>query len=208
MSDLFGAPEIHTQPLDGDKGQQERGAYFTDDRLALAVCKTLHENIELDALGNMLEPGCGGGAFLRAARATWPRMHIDGIDLLPACDGPGHVETGDLFSVRRTSDGEQFDLALGNPDFGISARVVRHCMENISRGGIVAFVLRLSFLEAGEKSGRAELFRDYPLRLFQPVAQRQSFKTNGETDKVGLGLFVWEDGHSGNFTGLPPLRWR
>ena len=39
-ADLFGEQPA-TEPADGEKGRLERGAFFTPDALALAICKTL-----------------------------------------------------------------------------------------------------------------------------------------------------------------------
>ena len=205
MANLFGTPEVNTQPLDGEKGRKERGAFFTDDRLALEIARVVERRLlpncdEGAPEPRVFEPGCGGGAFLRAAARTWPREQLLGVDLLPACDGPGVVEQRSLFDVRGP-----FDLCLGNPDFGIAAEVVRHCMGILAPGGFVAFLLRLSFLESAD---RVQLYRDFPLRLFQPIAQRQSFTGEGQTDKVGLGLFVWKQGHAGPGEILSPLVWR
>ena len=203
MTDLFGQQPA-TQPLDGEKGRKERGAFFTDDRLALEIARVVERRLlpfcNTGGDVRIFEPGCGGGAFLRAAASVWPGEDLYGVDLLPACDGPGRVEQRDLFDVRG-----EFDLCIGNPDFGIAAEVVRHCMCLLAQGGFVAFLLRLSFLESAD---RVPLYRDFPLRYFQPIAQRQSFTGEGQTDKVGLGLFVWKKGHAGPGEVYQPLEWR
>lgn len=205
IPDLFGEQPA-TLPPDGEKGRVERGAFYTDDRLALAIARVLRDELGI-VPSNVFEPGCGGGAFLRAAAATWASADLVGIDLVPACTGPGGVVTGDLFAIRRVMrPGAGFSLALGNPDFGIAERVVRHCLENVvTDGGHVAMLLRLSFWESAD---RVPLFRAYPVRAFASVAQRQSFTGDGGADKVGLGLYVWQRGFTGRGELLQPLVWR
>lgn len=207
MTDLFGEQPA-TQPPDAKPAgeKRERGAYYTDDRLARAICTTLRGYMG-GGIEAIFEPGCGGGAFLRAANATWPRSSLFGVDLVLACTGPGVVAQRDLFDVKGQPGGAPFDLCLGNPDFSIAERVVRHCMTIVARPpwGHVAMLLRLSFLESAE---RVAFFNEFPLRMLQPIAQRQSFTGEGQSDKVGLALYVWTNGFKGRGEILPPLVWR
>lgn len=199
MSDLF--PRAHAiEPLDGDKGREERGAFYTPDALALAICRTLRVECLIHP-PSIFEPGCGGGAFLRAVVETWPECwSLIGIDKEPACKGPGLVQRGDLFEVK-----DNFALVLGNPDYSIAEEAVRHCLGLLASGGYLAFLLRAAFLGS---SGRVALYRDFPLRYFQPIAQRPSFTTDGKTDPMEYGLFVWQQGFRGRGEILQPLVWR
>lgn len=203
MTAAASAAKIATQPPDGKRGRERRGAYFTDDRLALAACAAVKSaGLWIGPSPHILEPGCGGGAFLRAAETTWPkRASLLGVDLVPACSGPGQVARGNVFAVKD----ERFDLVIGNPDFGIAENVVRHCADLLAPGGVVAFLLRLSFWET---PARAQLFADLPLRAYATVSQRQSFTEDGVTDKLGLGLFIWQQGFHGRGEILPPIVWR
>lgn len=198
--DLFGQTEIETQPPDalpaGEK--RARGAYFTPDSLARAITKTL--GALLGAPADVFEPGCGGGAFLRAAHAEWPRATLLGVDLVPACEGPGHVLTGDLFAWSMKPD-----LVLGNPDFDIAEKVMRHGMKLLTPGGHLAFLLRAAFLGS---TGRVALYREFPLRYVQPIAQRPCFTGDGKTDPMEYALFVWQQGWRGRGELLEPLVWR
>lgn len=202
--DLFGS-RPSTLPPDGDKGRTERGAFYTPDPLALAICRTLAAELVEDghpAPVRILEPGCGGGAFLRAARATWPHCDLTGIDLVPACNGPGRVIEGDLFGHKAPF----YDLVVGNPDFAIAEQVVRHCLGHLAPGGYLAFLLRAAFLGS---EGRVPLYREHPLRFLQPIAQRPSFTADGKTDPMEYALFVWRKS-SARRRGelLQPLVWR
>jgi len=197
---LLGEPTPSILPPDGDKGRDERGAYYTPDLLAQAICKTLFEDCGIGIVNDILEPGCGGGSFLRAASFFWPESSLHGVDLLPACSGPGLVEQRDLFGLEGN-----YSLIVGNPDYAIAEKVVRHCMGLLRHGGTLAFLLRASFTGS---SGRVALYREFPLRCWQPIAQRPSFTANGKTDPMEYALFVWQRGHSGNGTIFPPLVWR
>lgn len=201
MSDLFGAAEIATAPPDGVKGREARGAFYTPDALALAICKTLRDEVRR-APAQIYEPGCGGGAFLRAASATWPSAKLTGIDLVPACEGPGRIIVGDLFEPRHLFG--EWPLIIGNPDYAIAEKVVRHCLTQLGPGGHLAFLLRAAFLGS---TGRVPLYREHPLRYLQPIAQRPSF-TGGGSDPMEYALFVWREGFTGRGEILPPLVWR
>lgn len=201
--DLFGLVPA-TLPPDGEKGQEERGAFYTPDLLALAICRQIRERFGLQFnLGprSIFEPGCGGGAFLRAASATWPAADLLGADLVPACEGPGEVVAGDLFEITG-----RFDLIVGNPDFAIAERVVRHCMAQLAPGGHLALLLLASFEES---AGRVPLWEEHPLFARQILAQRASFTADGAMDQRPYAVFLWRQGFRGDtYQGLRPLVWR
>lgn len=179
---------------------RERGAYYTPDALALAIAASLAA-----AIGRprwIMEPGCGGGAFLRAARATWPDAEMCGVDMVPACDGPGTILRGDLFALRDPA----WDLILGNPDFAHAEEIVRHCYGLLRPGGTLAFLLRATFLSSDR---RVAFHKAHPLRLLQPVAQRPAFLGEGTTsDPTEYAVFVWQEGWTGRAELLPGLNWR
>jgi hypothetical protein len=201
VTDLFGAPAIATQPSDATPvgERRARDAYYTPDLLALACCQSLRRlgvNPE-----TILEPGCGGGAFLRAFERVWPAARALGVDIAPACEGPGEVRLLDLFDKNMP---RPFDAAIGNPPFDLAAEFVQRTHELVDSPGFVAFLLRITFL-AGQ--GRVPLYRRFPIWAFQPIAGRPSF-TGGGSDPSEYGLFVWRVGHRGDGLILPPLEWK
>lgn len=210
MDSLF-PREHHIEPLDGDKGRKERGAFYTPDLLALAICKTLSEHV-IAAPKSIFEPGCGGGAFLRAAVSTWPRcFSVLGVDLEPACKSTGAylVERADLFTIE-----DKFSLIIGNPDFSIAEAVVRHCIKQLAPGGYLAFLLLAAIEESNERNiplppgFKTPFWGEHPLYLRQALGQRPSFRPDGKTDMRPYALHVWKQGHTGEYRGLRPLVWR
>jgi hypothetical protein len=194
---------IATQPPDAlPEGQlRPRGAYYTPDALALACARAVAGAVPSPL--RILEPGCGGGAFLRAADKTWPSSpwrELVGVDLVPACEGPGKVCRTDLFSLSTA----RWDLIIGNPDFAIAEKTVRHCLSILPTGGHLAFLLRISFLAS---RARAALYREHPLSAFWPIAGRPSF-TGGGSDTSEYGLFLWRKGASGPGLMMQPLEWK
>lgn len=190
---LFGEEEIATAPRDAaPTGEyRKRAAYYTPDELALRICQELH------GLGirpkRILEPGCGGGAFLRAAAATWPAAQIVGIDLEPHCAGPGQVHRGDVFGPMASD----FCLALGNPPFTHAEEFIHRGLELVRPGGYVAFLLRLALL-AGK---RALIYPENPVFHVGPLSPRPSFTGGGSDKAQEYGLICWRRGHDGGFTG-------
>ncbi len=197
--DLFGKPEVATQPPDAAPvgERRERDAYYTPDQLALACCQVLRREGVRPA--TILEPGCGGGAFLRAFAKVWPDASTLGVDIAPACEGPGEVRTHDLFDL-----GGRFGAAIGNPPFELAERFVRRSLDLVAEHGWVAFLLRITFL-AGQ--ARVPLYREHPLWSFWPIAGRPSF-TGGGADTSEYGLFLWRNGHRAAGSIHEPLVWR
>lgn len=197
--DLFGHENMALEPPDGQEGRDERGAHYTDLKLAFAMCR------QLARLGfqpkSIFEPGCGGGAFLRAAFATWPDAYLVGVDLVPACMGPGLVVERDLFDVRGS-----FDLIVGNPDFARAEEIIEHCKAQLAPGGLLAFLL-LSDFEGSQK--RQPFWLRHPLYLRQAIGgSRPSFREDGQTDMRPYSMFGWKEGYAGaEHRGLAPLDW-
>jgi hypothetical protein len=195
VADLFGQQTVVTQPRDAAPlGEyRERGAYFTPDMLALRICERLASRGIAPA--RILEPGCGGGAFLRGAHATWPAAQLLGVDLVPECTGPGIVRTQDFFDDAIPIGA--FDLVLGNPPFDLAERFIRRALALVPDGGHVAMLLRMA-LAAGRREG---LHEQFPLLRLDPVTPRPSF-TGGGTDKgQEYALLCWKKGWKGEFTG-------
>jgi SAM-dependent methyltransferase len=191
--------EYAVEPPDGDKGREERGAHYTPRVLAMAMCRSLKAATGIEPK-TILEPGCGGGAFLFAADATWPKASLLGVDLLPACIGPGVVVERDLFDVEGP-----FDLIVGNPDFTHAESIVRHCFAQLAPGGLLALLLLSDF--EGSK-GRLPFWSGQPLYMRQAIGgARPSFREDGQTDMRPYAMHVWKEGHRGNYIGLPPLDW-
>jgi hypothetical protein len=111
-----------------------------------------------------------------------------------------------IFSTPPSTE-DAFDLAIGNPDFGIAEQVVRRSLELVVPGGAVAMLLRISFLSS---LARVPLYREHPLAIFAPIAGRPSF-TGGGNDTSEYGWFCWFRGGRGlNGAGklLRPLEWK
>lgn len=196
--------EYATEPPDGDKGREERGAFYTADALALAICRSLREMLLLEFVSpkSIFEPGCGAGAFLRAVDAVWPSAYLLGVDIVPACSGPGLVVERDLFEVKGA-----FDLIVGNPDFAQAEAIVRHCLAQLAPGGYLALLLLADFEGSQARIG---FWREHPIYLRQAIGDvRPCFRADGQSDQRPYAIFVWKQGWRGpEYRGLPPLVWK
>lgn len=94
---------------------------------------------------------------------------------------------------------EIFDLVVGNPPYGKARQFVEDAMAVLRPGGWLMFLLRLGFL-AGQARAK-ELYRQYPLRHCAVLAQRPSFSGDGKTDAEEYGIFFFQKGFVGQWTG-------
>lgn len=197
-----------------------RDAYYTPDPLALAICARVAELMADDPPGEVIEPSAGRGAFVRAARATWPAANVIAVELEPAIGelqgaGATSVIAADwLGSVWKfaTNRGRARRLVLGNPPWGklgdIQSQAEAHVFASLSTlgaGDVLAFLLRLSFL-GGVRRARA-LYSQPGLRALIPIAPRPSF-TNGGNDMAEYAAFVWQAGFRGPAEIGLPIFWR
>lgn len=183
--------------------RRKNDAYYTEDALTAAITARLRT--QLDRRPQLiLEPSSGGGAFVRAAKATWPEANVYAVDKDEVARAPACVlatftqadfltwKTGILF----------FDLIVGNPPYSDAQNHVERALSLLRPGGMVAFLLRLSFL-ASDK--RVQL-NTGPGRTLAPVVPRPSFTGDGDTDMTEYGVFAWvKDGTEALPVGDPIL---
>lgn len=98
------------------------GAWFTPPAVARALVATVDHG---GPVGSVLDPACGGGAFLLAAHEAYPDARLAGRDVDPVAveatqtalqlAGCGEIdaEVGDGLAV----GGGRYDLVVGNPPF-------------------------------------------------------------------------------------------
>lgn len=189
-------------------------AYYTPDDVAERLVSLL----PITPDDSVIEPSCGGGAFVRALMARTRR--VTAIDINPSADGLSQATTSEApvdflawrphrerawcvgnppFARPETVDGRGGEPtgrvnAKGRPIMEAAAQQhVEHALV-VSRG--VAFLLRLAFLESSE---RAAFWAEHPCRHIWVLSRRPSF-TGGGTDSCAYGWFWWERGWSGPTT--------
>jgi hypothetical protein len=192
-------------------------AYMTPDELALAICTELRRRGE-DPM-EVIEPSAGGGAFVRAARATWDVVHVTAVELEPSRrkaleDAGAHrVYTWGWVEWAAEAANSQSDegvdrIILGNPPFRQAQEHVEAGLDLLRDGDCLAFLLRLNFL--GSKD-RVRFWRRPGLESVQTIAPRPSFGLNKHgkpgSDGTEYALFTWRKGHRGAPRILRPLVW-
>lgn len=166
-------------PVVGETGDPlER--FYTPDTLAAACLDRLPDLPDLPVGATVLEPSCGGGAFVRAARKRWPGVRVLGFDLDPEAPGLRMVDehvVGDF--LERTPAG--VDLVFGNPPFGPALRHVEHALQVAER---VAFLLPLGRIEGGGDWG--PWLDRHPPEAVHPIAGRPWPRS-----VRGCGFWIW-----------------
>lgn len=210
--------------MGGARPRNDSDAYYTPQPLADAIARKLRETIgEIDLI---IEPSAGVGAFVRAARATWPTAHIRAVEPFP------RGSTGADWEVADTWESEAAakicpavslpTLIGGNPPYNLpgdgrggaettAERHVRLALERLGHADAttpqprwVAFLLRGSFLAGGSRIERLHE-RIGGLRYVWHVTPRPSF-TGGGTDGAEYAMLVWQVGYRGPYEG-GWLRW-
>lgn len=190
-------------------------AYVTPNPLALAICAALRKRFGAWVPEEIIEPSAGDGAFIRAARASWPDAHITAVEIdstrKSACLAAGAqvfirqcwVETAIGLSNMQTEDGKP-RLIVGNPPYRQAQFHIEAALRLLRDGDRLAYLLRLNFLGS---SARVAFWRQGELELVQPIAPRPSF-TNGGTDGTEYAVFVWRKGYRGAARLGRPLVWQ
>jgi hypothetical protein len=98
------------------------GRVYTPYPLARAIVARLavHPRLGPPQLRRILEPSCGGGAFLRAVREVMPDAITTGIDIDPEAEGLGIADehaVADWPTWAAAQPAQHWLLAVGNPPY-------------------------------------------------------------------------------------------
>lgn len=189
------------------KARRKRDWYETPFDLALAAFDAIEK---VNGLGkgqlkhvqsfwSVLDAGAGTGVWGRAAISRLWDCHVTGVELglEPPSRGYDAWRHGDFLTMPFY---ERYSLVMGNPPFDQAEDFVRRAYDLLVPGGIVLYLLPLSFLGSGSR-GRG-LWREFPHRHLDVVIDRPSFDGHG-TDAMEYGIYLWET----NYTGLATQGW-
>lgn len=213
-----------------------RDAYYTDQRVALALTTRLVAWAGEVTIDTVLEPSVGRGAWAAAIKRCSPRACVFGIDVDPDANRADLTafSCGDFMrqSTIAKFAPEFFDLVLGNPPYArleedlggnptgrlgpsqkpimeecASLHVIR-ALEVVRVGGIVAFLLRAGFFEGRDRGDLFSTGEIPPPAAIWKLGARPSF-VGGATDSCPYEFVVWRRGFTGT-TALqwPPVRWK
>lgn len=177
--------------------RREHDNYPTPRGLVEAALTLLPSGL---APASVLDPGAGGGAWGKAARARWPQAHLTGIELRPERKPRAYDRWLRGTDFLSWCGDERFALILGNPPYREAEAFVRAALALLAPDGYLLFLLRLGFL-AGQARG-AGLWRDHPPARVAVCSRRPSFTADGKTDGSEYALFLWSPGHRGAYEGL------
>lgn len=192
-------------------GRLKADSYMTPQPLAKAIVRFLEEKHLEFPKGSptkIIEPSAGEGVFVREAKAAWPTSHVTAYEIREECSKGCEAAGADFFFLGDWggsvfSQTGPVDLILGNPPFSAAQDHVETALERLVDGGLLAFLLRLSFLGSQH---RAKTLWDKPgLRFLVPVPERPDFMNSGQGDNSEYALYVWKKGYQGRAEILPPL---
>ena len=160
----------------------------------------------------ILEPGYGGGSFLRACRACWGNAPtLVGVDLKRRATG---VDSGllelhhsDFLAEGFGPHGGELDLVIGNPPFALAEEFVAKGLGLLREGGLLAFLLRANFI-CGGRGREGGCFRDTRGKEFTAIAgARPSFGMGCDTDGAEYVLVRITKGSTEPGRWSAPIDW-
>ncbi len=189
--------------------------YQTPAPLARAICQRLFQSFAPPGL--IVEPSAGTGAFVAAAKATWPDAVLLAVEvearyrkaLERAGAAGGNVTIGDWVTVASRLFAHLQPAALpprlvvGNPPYRQAQAHIEAALEWLRPGDLLAFLLRLNFLGSRH---RISFWKRPGLLWVATITPRPSF-TGGGTDGTEYALFVWRKGYRGEPRLAPTLTW-
>ena len=121
--------------------RRSRGQFYTPPEVArflIELLTTLAPGVRAVRPHSVIDPACGLGVFLQAARSVLdpPPGRMVGVDLYPQSGGiwerPEDTVEQRIADGLLEPTGEQFDLVLGNPPFHSDGL---HCLRSLGGGG-------------------------------------------------------------------------
>jgi len=227
--------------------REELDQYWTPQPCADAIVQRLLDDRILYPGRRVLEPHVGRGAFARALLSKAAPSHMAACDLVrqPEIAPLFHATSShqieafyqqDFLSLERDSKplmwsncvAASYDCIVGNPPFNDAERHVRHGLTLLDeQHGVLAFILRLSFLEGIER--QAKFWTEHPASYIYVLDRRPSFKVTVKpvfddagnpvlkkdgtqktktvkNDSAAYGVFVWLTGSWNLATHEPVVR--
>jgi hypothetical protein len=177
--------------------------HYTPPDLAEACCGWLAEITALGEGPRVVEPSCGGGAFARAIRKTWPLAHLTGIDIDDQAAGLRHCDAALIGDWLDLGVGARADAVIGNPPFSTAIPHVERGLAEVEKAaGVVAMILPWAYGGVGKWQA---LLEQHPPAWLRPIAGRPWPASMRET-----ALWVWDlsDDSGETRTVFPALEWR
>lgn len=142
--------------------------------------------------GVILEPACGAGGVFRSLidRDVSP-SNLYGIEIDDERVDQARATGAHVVAADALDEGTPWlpaDLIISNPPFRQAEAFCRKALTSVNKGGTVAMLLRLAFLESAE---RYAFHRDYPVTGLWVFSSRPSFTANGKTDSAAYAWFCW-----------------
>jgi hypothetical protein len=200
------------------RAKREPGdAYMTPQPVADAIASVIHGYVG-DEIAEVIEPSCGTGAFVRAARTYWPSARIFAVDIERKHSRAATKAGADAFSfdpwerfafawressVGRETLGER-TLIIGNPPYSLAVPHILAALDATRDGDVVAMLLRTNLLGS---LTRVPFWREHPPTFMAPVIPRPSF-TGGGADSTEYALFAWFVGRHEAPVLMEPVLWR
>jgi hypothetical protein len=196
-------------------GKEAFDNYPTPQPLADAMtgfCHELYPNKKL-----IIDPACGAGNFIKAAKKFWPNANTLGVDLVDYAQQvamlPCAFVQADFMQYAPMLGTTYFTpdtLIITNPPYGndYPQRFIEVISQNAQPGCHIAFLLRQAFLGG---VGRALHFKERKsLRIKRDVAGRPKFdEASKAQDHSEYAVFIYEVGYKGHYIGWEnPLLWK
>ncbi|KKM93418.1 hypothetical protein LCGC14_1208500 [marine sediment metagenome] len=152
----------------------------------------------------VLDPGAGTGVWGDALVEIDDNVNITGIEIdskLFCNPNYNRWIVNDFISPDNYHLLHKYDLVIGNPPFYVARQFIEKSYGLLRDGGVMSFLLRLSFLESITRYNRFWPF--YTPKYIYVSTRRVSFTGNKKSNSTAYMLPVWIKG----FKGEPTLRW-
>lgn len=142
--------------------------------------------------GDWLDAGAGAGALIEAtaqhpeygSRVRWTAAELDPYHAPVLQKLTGRAPLIGDFRTVPLPQSHLYDVVIANPPFSLAQEFLHRARQH---GDYVCFLLRLNFLQGGERS--LWLTQDCP--DVYVVADRPSFTPDGNTDTAAYAWMVW-----------------
>lgn len=153
--------------------------------------KLLLDNYDLSNKGDLiLEPSAGNGNVSKELKLLYPNKNITSAEIR-ACEKDNLELCSDEVIICDYLDykfNKKFDIIIGNPPYTLAIEFVEKSLSNLTKNGVLIFLLRTAFLES---KSRYNFWQKNPLTGLLTLSKRPSFTGKG-TDATSYSWFVWD----------------
>lgn len=177
----------NSQKVREDSVERSMDQFYTKEKIAKYCMNVLVSFLPVEDVAMLVEPSCGTGSFVDAAKIVFPDIYISTIDIDESSSAVEHKNFLDWTFIGFGTE-KRLVVTFGNPPFGKnSSLAVKFFNAAAKYSDVIAFILPLTF----SKPSVINRLDDYFHLVHFESLPKNSFIYKGKSKDVSCGFYIY-----------------